>query len=47
MGIFEEVLMSNMPPGHTHNNVDQMFGVFASHLKKVEIPTFESLMNEL
>ena len=47
MGIFEEVLMSNMPPGHTHNNVDQMFGVFASHLKKVEIPTFESLMDEL
>ena len=45
--IFEEVMVSHMPIGHTHGEVDQMFSVFASHLRKVELPTFESLLIEL
>ena len=47
LAVFDEILMSNMPIGHTHNNVDHMFGVLAGHLKKMEIPTFEALKTEI
>ena len=47
MNIFEEVLISHMPPGHTHNQLDFCFGLIASKLKKVNIPTFEALKEEI
>ena len=47
LDVFDEILMSNMPIGHTHNNVDHMFGVLAGHLSKLEIPTFEALKTEI
>ena len=46
-GVFEEVVVSHMPVGHTHGDVDQVFSIFASQLRKVELPTFESLLDEL
>ena len=46
-GVFDEILVSHMPIGHTHNDVDHMFGVLAGHLKKLEIPTFEALKSEI
>ena len=36
-----------MPVGHTHNDVDAFFSVIANKLKKVELPTFESMMKEI
>jgi hypothetical protein len=47
MDVFDEVLVSHMPPGHTHNDVDWCFGLIAQKLKKVNIPTFEALKKEL
>ena len=47
IGIFEEIIVSHMPVGHTHGEVDQAFSIFASHLKKQELPTFETLLIEL
>ena len=47
LNIFEEILVSHMPVGHTHNDVDWFFSVMASKLKKHEIPCFESLIAEL
>lgn len=47
LGIFEQVIVSHMPVGHTHGEVDQIFSMFASHLRKLEIPTFEKLLIEL
>ena len=45
--ILDEVLISHMPVGHTHNDVDAFFSVIANKLKKVELPTFESMMKEI
>ena len=36
-----------MPVGHTHNDVHAFFSVIANKLKKVELPTFESMMKEI
>ena len=47
LNIFEEIIVSHMPVGHTHGEVDQMFSVFASYLRKIEIPSFEYLLEEL
>ena len=47
LDIFDEILVSMMPIGHTHSDVDFMFSLVAAHLKKLEIPTFEVLKNEL
>ena len=47
LDIFDEVLISHMPPGHTHNDVDFCFGIIAQKLKKVNIPSFEALKQEL
>ena len=47
MGVFESVLVSHMPPGHTHNDVDFCFGLIAQQLKKLDIPTFEDLKRKL
>ena len=47
MDVFDEVLITHMPPGHTHNDVDWCFGLIAQKLKKVNIPTFEALKKEL
>ena len=47
LGIFEQITVSHMPVGHTHGDVDQVFSIFASHLRKLELPTFESLLSEL
>ena len=46
-GIFQEVTVSHMDVGHTHGDVDQIFSVFASRLRKLELPSFESLLSEL
>ena len=43
LDIFDEVLVSHMPPGHTHNDVDFCFGIIAQKLKKLNIPSFEAL----
>ena len=43
-GVFEEVVVSHMPVGHTHADVDQIFSIFASKLRRMELPTFESLL---
>jgi hypothetical protein len=32
--VFEEIVVSHMPVGHTHNDVDWFFSVMASKLKK-------------
>ena len=45
--VFEEIIVSHMPVGHTHNDVDWFFSVMASKLKKKEIPSFENLIEEL
>ena len=45
--IFEEVKITSMPVGHTHNDVDWMFGIIAQKLKRIDIPTFEALKSEL
>ena len=42
--IFEEVMVSMMPIGHTHNYVDRYFSQIASKLQKLEIPCFEYLV---
>ena len=47
LNIFEEILVSHMPVGHTHGAVDQVFSVVAAHLRKTELPTYESLIREL
>ena len=47
LDIFDEVLISHMPPGHTHNDVDFCFGIIAQKLKKVNIPSFDALKQEL
>ena len=47
IGVFEEVVVSHLDVGHTHGEVDQMFSVMASHLRKKEMPTFEALCSEL
>ena len=36
MNVFEEVLVSHMPPGHTHNQLDFCFGLIAEKIKKGE-----------
>ena len=45
--IFDEVIITSMPVGHTHNDVDWMFGIIAQKLKKIDLPTFEALKSEL
>ena len=45
--IFEEVTVTSMPVGHTHNDVDWMFGIIAQKLKKIDLPSFEALKSEL
>lgn len=47
MNIFEQIIVSHMPVGHTHGDVDQVFSIFASYLRKLELPTFEKLLSEL
>ena len=47
LDIFDEIMVSMMPIGHTHSDVDFMFSLVAAHLKKLEIPTFEVLKSEL
>ena len=47
LNVFEEVLVSHMPPGHTHNQLDFCFGLIANKLKRVDIPTFEALKGEI
>ena len=47
LNIFEEVCVSHMPVGHTHNDVDWFFSIMAGKLKKKEIPSFEHLLEEL
>ena len=47
IGVFEEVVVSHMPVGHTHGDVDQIFSIFASRLRNLELPTFEMLLSEL
>ena len=44
---FEEVLVTHMPIGHTHNDVDWTFGLIAEKLKRIDIPSFEALKKEL
>ena len=46
-GVFEEVVVSHMPVGHTHGDVDQIFSNFAAQLRKLELPTFETLLSEM
>ena len=45
--IFEEVTVTSMPVGHTHNDVDWMFGIIAQKLKKIDLPSFEALKSQL
>ena len=45
--VFDEIMVTHMPPGHTHNDVDWTFGLIAQKLKKINIPTFEVLKEEL
>ena len=45
--IFDEVTVTSMPVGHTHNDVDWLFSVIAGKLLKLEIPSFEELKSEL
>ena len=41
LGWFQEVMISMLPPGHTHVDIDQMFSTLSIYLKhsRVEIPT--------
>jgi hypothetical protein len=43
IGVFDEITVSNLLVGHTHDIVDQMFSVWAAELKRTDAPTLRSL----
>ena len=43
-GVFAEVYASFLPVGHTHEDVDQWFGCLARHLRSVDAPTMDALL---
>ena len=47
MNVFEEIVITHLPVGHTHGDVDQFFSIIAERLRKLEIPSFEDLIQEL
>jgi hypothetical protein len=46
-GIFEKVQISFLPVGHTHEDVDQMFGCFSRALKLTTVTSLEKLHSVL
>ena len=47
MDIFEEILVSHLPIGHTHADVDQWFSIIGSQIRKKELPTVEIMLERL
>jgi hypothetical protein len=43
IGVFDEITVSNLLVGHTHDIVDQMFSVWAAELKRTDAPTVRKL----
>ena len=54
--VFKNVYHNRLPPGHTHNDCDQIFGVIWGHfigttgsaqMEGIKIPTHQAFMNEI
>ena len=43
LGVFEKIKLSFLPKGHTHNDVDQMFGCLADVLRYKDIYTLDDI----
>ena len=42
--VFDEIVVSFLPVGHTHEDVDQMFSRFAVALRNEDAKTLDSLL---
>ncbi|KAI8496713.1 ATP binding [Branchiostoma belcheri] len=45
--IFRKVKLGYLMPGHTHEDVDQMFSRFSTHLERKDAPTIPELLQQL
>lgn len=47
LGYFREIIVSFLPPGHTHSNLDQKYSVISQHLKTVDMFLLSHVIDEV
>jgi hypothetical protein len=47
LGYFREIIVSFLPPGHTHSNLDQKYSVISQHLRTVDMFLLPHVIDEV